>query len=358
MIETKSPAEISRPYPLPALPPNLFYVEEASPSEVGRGAVTFVEESDRFDSYTYRLSQVIFSGKTKYQNVLIADTYNYDRVLVLDGEIQSALSDERLYHEMLVQPAMLRHTNPRSVLILGGGEGATLREVLVHASVKSVTMVDIDGEVVELCRQHLTEWHCGAFEDARVKLVFDDGRKFLENDDSLYDVVIIDIVDMLDNGPAQALYTKQFYELLRRRLRPEGIVVVQALEFSHGDDKQHAALARTLRTVFPEVHTYAVPIPSFLGQWGFIIASDWFSPNEWQIDAIDKTIQQRLGSDWLTHATGEYIKSRFVLCKETKFLLSMPGPILEDGITFVPPPYIDDILRKDVEFPIVPSSKA
>ncbi|MBN0825726.1 fused MFS/spermidine synthase, partial [Pseudomonas aeruginosa] len=96
----------------------------------------------------------------------------------------------------------------------------------------------------------------GAFDDPRCELLAEDGRAYLERDPSLYDVVIIDVVDMLDNGPAQALYTRQFYELLHSRLRPGGVVAVQGLEFSHSDDKPHAALARTLRSVFSQVHSY------------------------------------------------------------------------------------------------------
>src|SRR5262249_47926390 len=162
----------------------------------------------------------------------------YGRMLVLDGAIQSAEDDEALYHEMLVQPAMILHPHPENVLIIGGGEGATLREVLVHSSVRSAIMVDIDQEVVALCREHLGAWHCGAFDDPRVQVVYGDGRAFVENDDRYYDVVIVDVVDMLDNGPAQALYTRQFYELLYRRLHPQGIVVVQGLEFSFLDDEE------------------------------------------------------------------------------------------------------------------------
>ena len=165
---------------------------------------------------------MLYQGRTRWQNVLIADTYNYDRVLMLDGAIQSAESDESLYHELLVQPAMLAHDEPRDVLIIGGGEGATLREVLSHASVRRAVMVDLDRELVELCREHLFQWHQGAFDDPRSELLTEDGRAYLERDPSLYDVVIIDVVDMLDNGPAQALYTRQFYELLHSRLRPGG----------------------------------------------------------------------------------------------------------------------------------------
>lgn len=344
--------EVTRPYELPPLPPNMYYIDPPSPAD--KGSLSLLETSDAFDTYIYGVSKILYSGKTAFQNVTIADTYNYGRVLILDGAIQSSSFDESLYHETLVQPAMLRHPDPRDVLIIGGGEGATLREALVHRSVKSATMVDIDREVVELCREHLTTWHRGAFEDPRVRMVYDDGRKFVENDDARYDVVIIDVVDMLDNGPAQALYTRQFYELLRHRLRPEGILVVQGLEFSFLDDKHHVALLRTLRTVFPEVHSYKMHIPSFLSSWGFLIASDWFRPLDWSAKDIDRTIEHRLGSQWLDHLTGDLLRSSFIHCKHTQFLLSQPGPIIEDNVDFLPPPDIEDIEPPFAQFPIMP----
>ncbi|HUY34168.1 MAG TPA: fused MFS/spermidine synthase [Pirellulales bacterium] len=347
--------EIIRPYPLPPLPPDRFYEERLDPATLSDGALVFIEDTDPFDRYTYRLSSVVYSGKTAFQNVLIADTYNFGRTLMLDGAIQSSGDDEAIYHELLVQPAMLRHPNPRDVLIIGGGEGATLREVLVHRSVQSATMVDIDREVVELCKEHLRAWHQGAFEDRRARLVYDDGRKFVTDSDGRYDVVIIDVVDMLDNGPAQALYTRQFYELLRRRLRPDGIVVVQGLEFSFLDDKPHAALARTLRAVFPEVHSCRVHVPSFLSCWGFLIASDWFAPRDWSAAECDRAIEAKLGAQWLSHLTGDFFRACSTHCKETQFLLSLSGPLLEDGVAFVPPPEIEDVEAESVQFPILPA---
>jgi len=342
---------------IPKLPPQILKQNLQLKSDLNAppdGAVVFIEDLDTFDEYIYRLSGIIHSGKTAFQNVLIADTYNWGRMLVLDGAIQSMEEDEELYHEMLVQPAMLWHPDPKRVLIIGGGEGATLREVLVHRSVESATMVDIDREVVELCRQHLANWHRGAFEDPRTRIVYQDGRKFVENEKDVYDVVIIDVVDMLNNGPAQSLYTRQFYQKLRSRLRPKALVVVQGLEFSFLDDKPHAALARTLRTVFPEVHSYRVDIPSFLSTWGFLIASDWLIPTDWTPEKIDKTIQNRLGTRWLKHLTGHFLKGTFSLSKKTQEMLSEPGPVLEDGQDFVLAPEKDERKPRRMPFPIHP----
>jgi spermidine synthase len=337
---------------LPKLPAGRVYQDAIDPEQVGSGALVLIEDSDPFDRYLYRLSNVVYQGKTAFQNVLIADSYNFGRLLALDGAVQSAAQDEKLYHESLVQPALLRHADPRDVLIIGGGEGATLRETLVHRSVRSATMVDLDPEVVELCREHLVGWHRGAFDDPRARLVFDDGRKFVTDCDDLYDVAIIDVVDMLDDGPAQALYTRQFYELLRRRLRPGGLLVVQGLEFSFIDHKQHVALSRTLGTVFSQVHTYRMPIPSFLSSWGFLIASDWFDPREWPAAEIDGSIAARLGSGWLNHLTGDFLKASFMHCKETQFLLSLGGPVLEEGTPFVAPPDIERVDDGPMSFPI------
>ncbi len=358
MKNSRQSDSVAKPYALPPLPPNKYYQEAPGAESVGANELVFVEKSDPFDRYIYRLSQIIYSGKTRFQEVLIADTCNWGRILALDGAIQSAQEDEKLYHEMLVQPAMLRHPDPKHVLIIGGGEGATLREVLVHRAVESATMVDLDQEVVELCGQYLVPWHRGAFDDPRAQVVYEEGRKFVENKKNVYDVVIVDVVDMLDNGPAQSLYTRQFYQKLRTRLRPNALVVVQGLEFSFLDDKSHAALARTLRTVFPEVHSYRVDIPSFLSAWGFIIASDWFHPEEWKPREIDETIQNRLGDKWLDHLDGNFLRSAFTLSVETKEVLSKPGPILEDGRDFVMPPEEVEETPGRIQFPIRPERKS
>ncbi|WP_216824296.1 hypothetical protein, partial [Klebsiella pneumoniae] len=129
--------------------------------------------------------------------------------------------------------------------------------------------------------------------------------------------------------------TRQFYELLHSRLRPGGVVAVQGLEFSHSDDKPHAALARTLRSVFSQVHSYRATVPSFLSSWGFLLASDWLDTNHWQAEDIDRRIERKLGPLWLDHLDGDYLKACFVMDRETRFLLAQPGPVLEDGVPFV-----------------------
>jgi spermidine synthase len=173
------------------------------------------------------------SSKSNFQFVEIIDTSLFGKCLVLDGHMQSSQKDEHLYHESLVHIAMLSHECPKRVFIGGGGEGATLREVLRHASVESAVMVDIDQIAVEVSMKHLTTHHRGSFTDARTTLVYDDAKAWLERyTGPAFDVMIFDLSDPLDDGsaagPATQLYTAKFYEFCKTRLGEGGVFVTQA----------------------------------------------------------------------------------------------------------------------------------
>ncbi|MCA1458803.1 hypothetical protein I6F35_37575 [Bradyrhizobium sp. BRP22] len=292
--------------------------------------LTFSERSDSRDTHNYCLRRIFYVGQTSFQAVCIAETANYGKTLFLDGMIQSAVLDQELYHELLVQPAMLAHPTPKHVLVIGGGEGATIWQVLRHQSLESLTMVDIDGELIRICREHMKEWHRGAFEDPRCRIIPSDGRAFIENDQSLYDVVIIDLSDLVSDSPALALYTREFYLGIKERLKPGGIVGVQALRFSFDDGHAHAMLARTLKSIFNEVHSYSAFVPSFLRGWGFLVASDWFVPADLSASAMDSIIAKRINSS-LSHLTGAFFQSCFIHCAQAQKLLASNGPIFEDG---------------------------
>src|SRR4030042_3664010 len=143
----------------------------------------------------HSIKQVLYSGRTEFQSVDIVDSAEFGTCLVLDGKIQSSECDEFIYHEALVHPAMLSHPNPETAFIAGGGEGATLREVLCHKSLKKVVMVDIDQQVVEICRRSLPTIHQNSFDDPRAEIRFTDARKYLEETNNTFDVIIIDLVN-------------------------------------------------------------------------------------------------------------------------------------------------------------------
>ncbi|MBI3953344.1 MAG: methyltransferase domain-containing protein, partial [Chloroflexi bacterium] len=187
------------------------------------------------------LRRVLAARRTAYQQLEIVDTASFGRALFLDGKVQSAELDEFVYHEALVQPAMALHPRPERVLVIGGGEGATLREALRHPTVKRAVMVDIDAEAVAACREYLPAWHQGAFADPRVELLHRDARGYLEETSELFDVIIVDVTDPLAGGPAYRLFTQEFYRLARGHLGAAGAIAVQAESADLGVLEPHLA---------------------------------------------------------------------------------------------------------------------
>jgi spermidine synthase len=236
----------------------------------------------------------IYSGRTKFQSVEIIDTGSFGVCLVLDGKIQSSEVDEFIYHEALVHPAMLTHPHPERVLIAGGGEGATLREVLAHKTVKKAVMVDIDEEVVGICRRFLPSWHQNAFDDPRAELHFADARKYLEEINEKFDVIIIDLVDPLEQGPARLLYTREFYQIVKQKLGNSGIISVQSEQSEWDNLDNFAAINSTLGNVFQIARPYQVHIPSFFSLWGFVSASESLDASDVSPDEIDARIAARV----------------------------------------------------------------
>lgn len=222
----------------------------------------------------HRIRNVMYSGKTQFQSVAIVDSCHFGTCLILDGKLQSSQRDEFIYHEALVHPAMVLHDAPRTVLIAGGGEGATLREVLAHRSVTKVVMVDIDEEAVNLCRHFLSQWHQHSFEDSRVQLLFTDARQYLANSEQVFDVIIIDLTDPIEEGPSYLLYTREFYRMVKNALARDGVMSLQAGSCSYGEAGTFSAVINTVRSVFAKVWPYQCHIPSFGGTWGFGLASD------------------------------------------------------------------------------------
>jgi len=241
--------------------------------------------------HLHAVKSVYAFGRTRYQTYLVVEFDDLGKALVIDGKVQSAAIDEFVYHESLVQPAMLAHGSPRRVLILGGGEGATAREALRFPSVERVVMVDIDEEIVRACKELLPEWHRGAFDDPRLQVVIDDAEHYLRSSSERFDVIVADLVDPQAGGPAWRLYTKESYELIKSRLNPGGVFVTQATS-PVLTPKVHATIYNTVKAVFRHVTSYYVYMRSFEGVWGFIMGSD-----DVNLEALrDLDVDQRLRS--------------------------------------------------------------
>ena len=247
---------------------------------------------------TERRLRVFYRGQTEYQHVEVMDGATFGRTLVLDGKTQSTEVDEFAYHEALVHPSMIAHPNPKSVFVAGGGEGATIREVMSHRSVEQVVMVDIDKQVVDLCREYLPNHHQGSFDDPRLELHHMDALEFLEDTSLRFDVVIIDVPDPLEAGPAYLLFTQEFYSLLKERLRPGGLMVAQSGPTGPAFYEQcFSAVANTVGSVFSDVYLSEAFVPSFGTTWGFVIGSTGPDPTSLSVEETDSRISDRIDGE-------------------------------------------------------------
>ena len=235
----------------------------------------YTQHANVGDQVRREIEEVLAQGRTRFQEYLFFRSRMHGTCVVLDGDIQSCASDEALYHEALVHPALLLHPRPRRVLIMGGGEGATAREVLRHPTVEEVVMVDIDEEFVRLCRQLIPDWGGASWEDPRLEILYQDINVHLDEDGPGYDVVIGDLIDIHDwDAPAAELYGKAFYERLKGRLNPGALLATQAGPLVPNDLHGHLRIRATLYESFDHVRSYGLVVPSFYHLWGFVLASD------------------------------------------------------------------------------------
>jgi spermidine synthase len=271
------------------------------------------------------------SIQTKFQQMAIVDSLRFGRCLILDGKVQSSESDEYIYHEALVHPGMIAHPAPRNIMVVGGGEGATIREILKHPGVEHVVMVDIDEEVVDSCKKYLPTWHMGAFDDPRVEVLCFDARKYLEETSNRFDVIIIDITEPLEGGPAYLLFTKEFYQTVYQRLTNDGVLIVQSGSAANNDLLCFSSIYKTLRTVFPTVRACHTFIPSIALLWGFTVSfvnknRDVLSGNELYAKLEERGLVSLKYYDQETHL------SMFSLHKYLRESFEKDGKLIQDDV--------------------------
>lgn len=294
----------------------------------------FTEFQTENSAHMHGIRAVLHSEKTEFQEIDVVDSVEYGKMLLLDGKVQSTVRDEAMYHEALVSPAMISAKSPESVLIVGGGEGGTLREVLKHRTVRRATMVDIDRMVVEVSKELLPEISAGAFEDPRAEVVFADGRKFLEGCDDLFDVIIMDVTDPLEGGPAALLYTREFYRLARERLKDKGILVTQATS-TYYSDYCFATIFRTVKGAFPKAGGYQAWVPSYDSMWGFVYGTGGADPALLEEVEVDRMLSE--GGIEKRHYDGRVHRSYFALPKDLMLKMASGGRAATDEEpTFMP----------------------
>jgi spermidine synthase len=240
--------------------------------------VTWVDEQlyvgPRDLGYTqrFRADAVICRHKSAFQELVVFDTCGFGRVLMLDGVVQATERDEFIYHEMMTHVPLFAHGAAKRVLVIGGGDGGILREVLRHP-IEQVTMVELDPDVVAVCRKHMPSLSKGAFDDRRTRLLFTDGVKFMAESAESFDVIIVDSTDPI--GPGEVLFTESFYADCRHRLTSGGVLVTQ-----NGvpllQPEETTTTSRRLGRVFTDSGFYVAAIPTYVGG---LMTMGWASDN-------------------------------------------------------------------------------
>jgi spermidine synthase len=262
----------------------------------------YVEEFAPTEQHHHAIEETYFAGRTAYQHVAVIRSAAFGKMLVLDGDTQSSQADEKIYHEALVHPALAAVDDRSEVLILGGGEGATLREVLRSPDVKRCTMVDIDGEVVDLSKRYLPEWSDGAFEDERTRLIVGDALAFLREDTDTYGAIVSDLTEPLEDSPSNPLFCAEVFGDIKARLGPGGVYVLQASTAGFHNMRLHAKMARSLRGYYRYVRSFYTHVPAFDNDWAFIACSDAVDVAELAEARIEAYVGSLRGSNYFYDA--------------------------------------------------------
>ncbi|HBV97019.1 MAG: spermidine synthase [Peptococcaceae bacterium BICA1-7] len=230
-----------------------------------------------------RVVKTLYREKTPYQEVMVVETQQFGRMLLLDGIIQTTVEDEFVYHEMITHVGLNTLKKPRRVLVIGGGDGGTVREVLKHKSVEKVTLVEIDGKVIEAAKLFLPEISCG-LDDPRAEVLVDDGIKHVKENKNTYDMIIVDSTDPI--GPAVGLFGADFYKDVYNALTENGLFVAQTESPFFNRDLIPRVFA-DIRSIFPVARLFTANVPTYPGGlWTFSMGSKKLDPLEVDIKSI------------------------------------------------------------------------
>jgi spermidine synthase len=284
----------------------------------------YVERFSDTELHHHAIDELYYAGRTPFQSVAVLRTAAFGKMLVLDGDTQSSQADEKIYHEALVHPALAASAGRGDVLILGGGEGATLREVLRHPGVRRATMVDIDGEVVELSKTYLPEWSDGAFDDPRANVIIGDALAFIKQPGT-FDVIVSDLTEPLPDSPSFPLFNGEVFRDIKARLASGGVYVLQASTAGFHNMALHAKMARSLRAHFAHVASFYAHVPAFDNDWAFIACSDTCDVAALDAASIDAYVGELRGENFFYDA--ETHRRLFSLPLYLRRELAKPGEV-------------------------------
>ncbi|NQS97352.1 MAG: polyamine aminopropyltransferase [candidate division Zixibacteria bacterium] len=246
----------------------------------------FTEEHTPNTRFSLKVKEHLYHAKSEYQTIDVIDTFEFGKVLLLDGMVMLSERDEAGYHEMIVHIPAFTHPSPKRALVVGGGDGGTVRELLKHQTIEAIDMVEIDKMVVETSRVYLPSLSHG-FSDQKVNLIFQDGIEFVKDTDKKYDLVLIDSIDPV--GAAVGLFARTFYQNVLKCLNEDGIICLQC-ESSLYDAKISKSSMQRLQGMFPIILPYLSYIPTYpSAQWVFVVGSKKYHPlTDFRADAASK----------------------------------------------------------------------
>lgn len=235
----------------------------------------YTEKQTENFGITAKVKQTYVHEQTDFQELAMIETEEWGNMLVLDGMVMTTVKDEFVYHEMVAHPALFTHPNPEQVLVVGGGDGGVIREVLKHPKVKKAVLVDIDGKVIEYSKQYLPSI-AGKLEDPRVDVQVNDGFKHILEHKNTYDVILADTTEPV--GPAAHLFTRGFYQGIYESLKEEGLFVAQT-DNPWFKAELIQSVNRDVKEVFPIVRVFTANIPTYpSGLWTFTMGSKKHDP--------------------------------------------------------------------------------
>jgi spermidine synthase len=285
----------------------------------------YVERFAPGEEHHHAIERSLFEGHSDFQQVAVVESAIFGKMLILDGDTQSSQRDERIYHESLVHPALAASGDVRDVLILGGGEGATLREVLRAPGVRTCTMVDIDGLVVDLSKRLLPEWSDGAFDDARAHVIVGDALAFMRDDSAVYQTIVSDLTEPLEDSPSNILFNDDVFALIKARLAPGGVYVLQASTAAVHNASLHCKMARTLRHHYAHVASFYTHVPAFDTDWAFLACSDRVDVASLEASTIERYCASLRGESFFYDA--ETHRRLFSLPLYLRRALAAPGDV-------------------------------
>lgn len=237
----------------------------------------FTEKQTPALGLSLKVKETLLHCRTQFQEISVLDTLQCGRMLVLDGMVMTTVADEFVYHEMIAHVPLRTHPAPRSVLIIGGGDGGVVREVSRYPQVEKIVLVEIDAGVVDAARRFLPEISC-ALDDPRLEIVYRDGAEFIRGSKDAYDVVIVDSTEPV--AIAEGLFGTAFYKGVYDALKPEGIMVAQTESPFYNEALLRSTFQR-INTIFPRSLLYLAAVPTYPGGlWSFTLASKRFDPLE------------------------------------------------------------------------------